>query len=47
VRVLIERYSDLYEKLGAHQALVEFFSGLGIAENELSQPSEEPPEGDE
>jgi hypothetical protein len=47
VRVLIERYTDLYEKLGAHQALVEFFSGLGIAENELSQPSEEPPEGDE
>jgi hypothetical protein len=47
VRVLIERYTDLYEKLGAHQALVEFFSGLGIAENELSQPSQEPPGGDE
>jgi hypothetical protein len=32
VRVLIERYTDLYEKLGAYQALIELFSGLGLTD---------------
>jgi hypothetical protein len=32
VRALIERYTDLYEKLGAYQALVELFAGLGLTD---------------